>query len=156
GTLTRGSLLPVRWSAIAAGVVLSLALHVSLGLFGAALGFAAEAANSRGLGVLAAAWALASALTASCAGALFATRLAAAGEDARSWPHGVVVWAIALVLGVLLLSGTAAGNAMGAGYLWNGGLVAPSAGRDTGPGSPIDSAAGSAAAASLLGGFSCV
>jgi hypothetical protein len=40
---------------------------------------------------------------------------------------------------------------MGAGFAWNGGMV--DVGRDTGPGAPIDSAAGDAAAASLLGGI---
>jgi hypothetical protein len=155
-TLMRGSLPPVRWSAIASGVSLALALHVCLGLFGASLGFAAESANSRGLGILAALWALLSAFAASCIGAIFAVRLADASDERRALPHGILVWGIGLVIGVLFLSGTLAGSTLGASYIWNGGVIASSAGRDSGPGGAIDSAARDASGASLLGGFACL
>ena len=42
---------------------------------------------------------------------------------------------------------------MGTSYVLNGGVISNDGGRDTGPGSPIDSAARDASAASLLGGL---
>jgi hypothetical protein len=141
-----------RWTAVAAGVSAALALHVCLGLFGAALGFTAESASSRALGAIAALWALGSAFIASCAGAILAARMVA-DDDRTAMLHGLLVWCVALVLGALLLSGTVAGGAMGAGYLWNGGVVPNESGRDAGPGAAIDSATRNAAAGSLLGGF---
>jgi hypothetical protein len=151
--LVRGGLPQVRWSAIAAGVVFALAAHVCLGLFGAALGFAAQGAESRALGIAAGFWALISSFLASLLGASIACRMADAFETRAAWLHGLLVWAGGLVLGALFLSGTLAGTAMGASYIWNGGVVANDAVRDAGPGAAIDGAARDAAAASLLGGF---
>jgi hypothetical protein len=154
--ILRGILPPIRWSAVFVGVAFALAAHVSLGLFGAALGFAAQGNDSRVLGVLAGLWALMSAFAATLLGALTATRIAAAADDRTAWLHGVTVWCVALVTGALFLSGTLAGSAMGASYIWNGGLVANDAALDNGPGAAIDSAAREAAVASLLGGIAAL
>lgn len=151
--LVRGSLPQVRWSAVAAGVLFALAAHVCLGLFGAALGFAAQGAESRALGLLTGFWALISSFAASVLGASIACRMAGALETRAAFMHGLLVWCIGLVAGALFLSGTLAGSAMGTSYIWNGGVVANDAMRDAGPGAAIDSAARDAAAASLLGGF---
>jgi hypothetical protein len=139
--------LHVRWSAIFAGAAVALALQVCLGLFGAALGYGAEAQSSRILGGLGMLWAIGTAFSATMLGAIVASRLAA-GDDTNAFLHASLVWSLALVVGAVLLSGTVVGSTVGAGYLWNGGLV-PSA-RDTGPGTALESAAGSAAGASLL------
>jgi hypothetical protein len=151
--LMRGALPPVRWSAVGAGVAFALAAHVCLGLFGAALGFASEAGDSRALGILAGLWALLSAFVASFLGAAVAARMAAGGDSRSALLHGALVWCVGLVAGALFLSGTLAGSAMGTSYVLNGGVIDNDGGRDTGPGSPIDSAARDAAAASLLGGL---
>jgi hypothetical protein len=155
-TLMRGVLPPVRWSAIAAGVAFALAAHVCLGLFGASLGFASESGDSRALGILAGLWALLSAFASSLIGAIVACRIAAAADGKASALHGLLVWCLGLVVGALFLSGTLAGTAMGASYIWNGGVVANDAARDAGPGAAIDSAARDAAAASLLGGLAAL
>jgi hypothetical protein len=142
----RGSLPAVRWSAVFAGAAVALAVQICMGLFGASLGYAAEARDSRAAGVLAVLWSLCAAFTASLLGALVAARLVAATDSRAIWFHGALVWCFGLIAGVLLLSGTLAATFMGAGYAWEGGVL-----RDTGPGAPLDSAAGDAALASLLG-----
>ena len=154
--LVRGSLPQVRWSAVAAGVLFALAAHVCLGLFGAALGFAAQGEESRALGVAAGFWALISSFVASLIGASVACRMAAGLDSRSSFLHGLLVWCAGLVAGALFLSGTLAGSAMGTSYVWNGGIVANDAARDAGPGAAIDGAARDAAAASLLGGVACL
>jgi len=152
-SLMRGTLPEVRWSAVGAGVAFALAAHVCLGLFGAALGFASEAGDSRVLGVFAGLWALLSGFVASFLGAAVACRISAASDVRTAGLHGLLVWCVSLVVGALFLSGTLAGSAMGTSYVLNGGVVSNDGGRDTGPGSPIDSAAREASVASLLGGL---
>jgi len=154
--IMRGTLPQVRWSAVLAGVAFALGVHVCLGLFGASLGFAAEGRDSRALGFATAAFALMSAFTSAFVGAAIAARLSASMDHRSAFLHGGLVWSVALVAGALFLSGTVAGSAMGTGYLWNGGIVANDGGRDTGPGSPVDSAAREASTASLLGGIAAL
>jgi hypothetical protein len=149
--LMRGRLPFVRWSAVFAGVAMALAVHVCLGLLGAAIGYSAEARDSRALGVLAGLWALMSASTASLLGAVVACRIAAAADNRTAWLHGGLVWSLGLVIGAVFLSGTLAASVTSVSYAWNGGIVADAPARDAGPGEAFDSAAGSAATASLLG-----
>jgi hypothetical protein len=142
--------LHVRWSAVFAGAAVALAFHVCLGLFGSALGYEAEAQGSTILSWAGIFWSIGTAFTAAMLGAIVASRLAS-GDDANALLHSSLVWCLALVTGAIFLSGTIVGNTAGAGFLWNGGLV-PSA-RDTGPGTALEGAAGSAAGASLLAGI---
>lgn len=119
----------VHWSAVIAGVFLALAAHIVMGLIGAALGFAAEPADSEALGAGAAIWALLTPFVASLLGAWLAVRLS--GEDrfavatddkTNSYVHGVLVWCIGLVAGALFLTGTLATGAMTAGTAASGNL----------------------------------
>jgi MFS family permease len=112
----------LHWGAIIAGVLLALAAHVVLGLVGAALGFAAEPADSEALGVGAAMWALVTPFVATLLGAWLACRLAAAHEDRSANLHGVLVWCVGLIAGALFLTGTMATGAMTAGTAASGNL----------------------------------
>jgi hypothetical protein len=112
----------LHWSAIFAGVALALASHIVLGLVGAALGFAAEPADSEGVGAAAAIWALLTPFVATLLGAWLAARMAN-GEDRRSASlHAILVWCIGLIAGALFLTGTAATGAMTAGTAASGNL----------------------------------
>jgi hypothetical protein len=155
-SVMRGSLPHVRWSAVFAGVAVALATHVCLGMFGAALGYGAEAHDSRALGIVAALWAVMVAFTSALMGAIVATRLVAAAEGRGAWLHGTLVWSIALVVGAVLLTSAMAGTTMGVAYAWNGIITPSHAGADTGPGAAIDAAASSAATGSLLGGIAAL
>jgi MFS family permease len=124
-TETGGRALPrIHWSAIAAGVLVALASHIVLGLFGAALGFAAAPADSEALGAGAAIWALITPLVASLLGAWIACRVADQRETAGANLHGVLVWCIGLIAGALFLTGTLASGAMSAGTAASGNVGA--------------------------------
>jgi hypothetical protein len=145
-----GRLPHVRWSPVFAGAAIALATHVCLGLFGAALGYGAEAHDSRALGWLAILLSIGTAFAASMVGAIVATRLAAE-SDGEAMLHASLVWGVGLIAGAVWLSGTLTGGTVGAGYAWNGGII--SSAQDAGPGTAIESAAGSAANASLMAGI---
>jgi hypothetical protein len=147
----RGSLPSVRWSAVLAGVAMALAAQIVLGLVGAALGYAAEARDSRSLGIVAGSWSVMAAFTAALVGAIVTCRIVAASDHRTAWLHGSLVWCLGIVAGAVFLSGPLAGSLMGVSYVWNGGIVSTDDGRNLGAGSPIDSAARDAAVASLLG-----
>lgn len=118
-----GRFLPrLHWSAVIAGVFLALAAHVVLGLIGAALGFAAQPADSRALGVGAAIWALITPFVATLLGAWLAIRLSDERDNASGYVHGILVWSIGLIAGALFLTGTAATGAMTAGTAASGNL----------------------------------
>lgn len=111
----KGALPRVRWGAIAAGVLVSLALHIVLGLFGAGLGLAADPADSNAVGAGAAIWGLLIPLVASFCGAYVATRMAASLHPTSGVLHGSIVWCIGLIAGAIFLTGTAAFGAIAAG-----------------------------------------
>jgi MFS family permease len=120
-----GRFLPrLHWSAVIAGVFLALAAHVVLGLIGAALGFAAEPADSEALGAGAAAWGLVTPFVASLLGAWLAVRLSGEEDKVGSNVHGILVWCIGLIAGALFLTGTLATGAMSAGTAASGNLGA--------------------------------
>jgi len=102
------------------------------------------------MGWLAIAWSIGTAFAASMMGAIVATRLAAI-TDGEAMLNGALVWCVGLIAGAVFLSGTLTGGTVGAGYAWNGGII--TAAPDAGPGTAIQSAAGSAANASLLAGI---
>ncbi len=124
----------LAWQPIIAGVLLALAVHVVLGLVGAALGLAAEPTDSRSLGALAGFWGLVTPLIASLLGAWLACRLAAIEEVKATNLHGVMVWCIGLIAGALFLTGTAASGALTAGTAASGnaGFVQRMTGRPVG------------------------
>lgn len=112
----------LHWSAIAAGVLLALAVHIVMGLIGAAIGFAAAPADSEGVGIGAAIWGLLTPFVASLLGAWLAIRLAGEEDRAGGYVHGVLVWCIGLIAGALFLTGTLASSAMSAGTAASGNL----------------------------------
>lgn len=111
----------IHWSAVIAGVFFALGAHIVMGLIGAALGFAAEPADSKALGAGAAAWALLTPFVATLVGAWLAIRMSGGGKTS-DYVHGILVWCIGLVAGALFLTGTAATGAMTAGTAASGNL----------------------------------
>jgi len=126
GTEAAGGPFPPRlhWSAVVAGVFLALAAHVVMGLIGAAIGLAAEPADSEALGAGAAFWALLTPFVASLLGAWLAVRLSGERDGFGSSLHGILVWCIGLIAGALFLTGTLATGAMSAGTAASGNLGA--------------------------------
>jgi hypothetical protein len=110
----------LSWGPVIAGVLLALATHVVLGLIGAAIGFAAQPADSAALGAAAAAWGLVTPFVATLLGAWLATRMAGAWDTAGANLHGVMVWCIGLLAGAIFLTGTLAAGAMTAGTAASG------------------------------------
>jgi hypothetical protein len=110
----------LAWAPIIAGVFLAVAGHVVMGLIGAALGMAAEPADSSALGALAGFWALITPLVATWLGAWLTCRLAGIEEVRSTNLHGVMVWCIGLIAGALFLTGTTASGAMSAGTAASG------------------------------------
>jgi hypothetical protein len=110
----------LSWGPVIAGVLLALAAHVVLGLIGAAIGFAAEPADSRAVGAGAAVWGLITPLVATALGAWLAVRLAGRDDEAGSNLHGVMVWCIGLIAGAIFLAGTAASGTMALGTAASG------------------------------------
>jgi hypothetical protein len=113
----------LHWSAVIAGVCLAIAVHIVMGLIGAALGFVAEPADSEGIGAAAAIWALITPFVATLLGAWLACRMAGAEEDTRAANvHGILVWCIGLIAGAVFLTGTLAAGAVSAGTAASGNL----------------------------------
>jgi hypothetical protein len=121
---TRGAWPRVQWGPVVAGVLCALAVQVVLGLFGAAFGFAARPADSKGLGFLAATWALLTPLVASFIGAVVAVRVAGDRREAGALLHGALVWAIGVVAGAIFLTGAIASGGMTAGTALSGNVGA--------------------------------
>lgn len=105
----------LSWGPVIAGVLLALAAHVVLGLIGAAIGFAAEPADSGALGAGAAIWAILTPLVATALGAWLAVRMAGREDAAGSMLHGLMVWCVGLLAGAIFLAGTGASGLMAAG-----------------------------------------
>jgi hypothetical protein len=126
GTETvRGRFFPrLHWSAILAGVLLALAVHIVMGLIGAAIGFAAAPADSEALGAGAGIWALITPFVATLLGAWLAVRLTGDEDRAGANVHGVLVWCAGLIAGAIFLTGTLATGAMSAGTAASGNLAA--------------------------------
>jgi hypothetical protein len=115
----------VHWGAVVAGALLAIGVHIVMGLIGAAMGLAAQPADSRALGAGAAIWALLTPFVATVCGAWFAIRLSGEVNDRASiYVHGILVWCIGLIAGALFLTGTGATGAMTAGAAASGNLGA--------------------------------
>jgi hypothetical protein len=109
----RGALPSVRWSSIISGALCAIAIHIVMGLFGTAMGFAASPADSRGLGGVAVLWAILTPLVATFIGAYVAVRLSGNMHKASNILHGVLVWCIGLIAGALFLSTVLTGAGSG-------------------------------------------
>lgn len=129
-TRTAGAIPAPRWGAIAAGAVVALAVQWTIGAFAGALGAAARARDSAGLGVLAGLAAIVVAFVALAVGAWLAVRLSATLHPGGATLHGVLVWALVLLATAPLsalggrLEWTAAEGARGAAAVGIAALVA--------------------------------
>jgi hypothetical protein len=92
--------LQMRWSAVLAGVVVAMALQVSLYVLGVAIGLAAwdSVGSVRSVGLGAAAWFFASILLSLFVGGMTASHVAGVSRRSEGVLHGVVVWGMALLV----------------------------------------------------------
>ncbi|EAU41526.1 hypothetical protein FP2506_13874 [Fulvimarina pelagi HTCC2506] len=110
----------IAWGAVIAGVILAVAIQLMLGLLGLGLGFGGLPGTDRSVTALASAagiYSLVAALTGLFVGAFATSRFAGLSEKIDSILHGLVTWAVATLLVVLVLGGTASsvlGGAFGA------------------------------------------
>ncbi|GEJ58040.1 hypothetical protein [Anaeromyxobacter diazotrophicus] len=156
--LTRGAWPRVQWGPVIAGVLCAIACHIVLGLFGAAFGFAAGPADSKGIGIGAGIWGLLTPFAASLAGAWVAVRIAAEREEAGAVLHGAMVWAIGLIAGAIFLTGVLSSGAMTLGTAASGNVGARAVERRDTPGNRAraqataeDAAKGAAAGSGAAG-----
>ena len=96
----------VRWSAIFAGTAVAVGVWLLLQVFGMGAGLAAidtdNAGSLRGVGIGTSVWSLLAPLIAMFIGGWVAGKLAATRDDRIGGLHGVIVWALTSVLGVML------------------------------------------------------
>ncbi len=96
----------VRWSAIFAGTAVGVGVWLLLQIFGMGAGLAAvdadHAGSLRDVGIGTSVWSLVAPLIAIFAGGWIAARLAATRDEKVGGLHGVIVWALTSVLGVML------------------------------------------------------
>jgi hypothetical protein len=96
----------VRWSAIFAGTAVAVGVWLLLQVFGMGAGLAAidtdHAGSLRGVGIGTSVWSLLAPLIAMFVGGWVAGKLAATRDDKVGGLHGVVVWALTSVAGVML------------------------------------------------------
>ena len=108
----------VSWPAIFAGVVLTVAVEAALGMLGAGigLGLAAPAQNpdANTLGTGGAVWFLASTVIALLVGSYAAARLAGIPTRFDGVLHGLVIWAVTLLVTAWLLTSAIGGVVGGA------------------------------------------
>lgn len=119
----------ISWSAVIAGVVLVMALEVLLGVLGAGIGFgmmhpgSADTPDATAFATGAGIWSLGTTLLALLVGGWAAARLAAVGSRKDGMLHGLVIWALSLLLAVWLLA-----SAVGGALSLFGGLAASAGG----------------------------
>lgn len=118
----------VSWPAIFSGVVLVLAVEVLLNMLGAGVGLSLVNPNgggtpdARGFGIGAGIWWFASTVIALVFGCYVAARLAGVATRFDGMLHGLVIWGLALLLTVYLLS-TAVGSVIGGAFTLVGDTV---------------------------------
>jgi MFS family permease len=95
----------VRWSAIFAGTAVAVGLWILLQIFGMGAGLAAvdtdRLGSLRGVSIGTTVWSLLAPLIAMFIGGFVAGKLADTRDDRMGMLHGVIVWALTSVLGVL-------------------------------------------------------
>lgn len=108
----------VRWSAVFAGAAVAVALWVVLQLIGMGAGLTAvdlyDDGSLRNVGVGTTVWSLIAPLLAMFAGGLVAGRLASTFDQKVAAHHGLIVWAIASLGGVLAVAWLVSAIAHGA------------------------------------------
>lgn len=131
----------VDWGAILAGAAVATAIALALVAFGSTLGLSltsfSDAASMPGVGVVIAIglWLLWLQVTASLGGGYVAGRLRRRLHDAvrhesdmRDGMHGLVVWAVGILIGSLMAAWIATIGSMGAATVGSGAAANPSAG----------------------------
>ncbi|WIM09236.1 hypothetical protein [Enhydrobacter sp.] len=126
GQLT-GVVKRVSWPAIFSGVVLVLAVEVLLDMLGAGIGLGlvnpgGDTPDARGLGIGAGLWWFASTVIALLFGCYVAARLAGVATRFDGALHGLVIWGLALLITIYLLS-TAVGSVIGGAFTLVGDTV---------------------------------
>ena len=114
----------VDWGAILAGTVIASAITLVLTGFGSAIGlslaspFAGKGLSAIAIGIAAALWVLWVAVTSLMAGGYVTGRMRQRANDAtshetniRDGAHGLVVWALSVIIGAMLAAGSIAGVA---------------------------------------------
>jgi hypothetical protein len=116
-TTASGIVRRVSWGAILAGVVVALVLQLLLGVLGIGIGAAvldpAAASPLEGFGIGAAVWLTLTTVIALFAGGWVAGHLSGAPRGTESILHGVVAWALALLL-TFSAAGAFIGGTLGA------------------------------------------
>lgn len=129
----------IRWSAVFAGAAVACGIWILLQVFGMGAGLAAvdtdNAGSLKGVGIGTTVWSLLAPLIAMFIGGYIAGKLAGSRDEKLGALHGVVVWALTSVLGVLatvsLVSALVAGAARagGAAVSATGSVVSSAAGQ---------------------------
>lgn len=98
----------VRWSAVLAGAAVSVGLWIFLQVLGMGIGLSAvdtdDAGSLRGAALGTGLWTAIAPILALFAGGLVAGRVSGVRDRVHNGLHGVIVWALALVIGVLALA----------------------------------------------------
>jgi hypothetical protein len=118
----------VRWSAIFAGTAVAVGLWILLQIFGMGAGLAAvdtdRLGSLRGISIGTTVWSLLAPLIAMFVGGWVAGKLAGTLDDRMGMLHGVIVWALTSVLGVMatvsLVSALASGVAHSSAVIYDG------------------------------------
>jgi len=110
----------LSWGAVFAGLVVAIALQLTLTLLGAAIGFSAwQPGESTGaLGVGAAIWAIVSVLLSLFIGGRTTGRLAGILTRTDGILHGILLWALSTIVAVWLLASGAARSQAGPPAWW--------------------------------------
>lgn len=115
----------MRWSAVFAGAIVSVALWVLLQMLGMGIGLAAihvdDAGSLRDGGIGTTVWTVVAPFIAMFVGGVIAGRLAASRERTVGAMHGFVMWALTSLLGILATVSMVSMLASGA---WRAGVVA--------------------------------
>jgi hypothetical protein len=115
GTVLTSARPRISWSAVIAGVVLVMAIEILLGVLGAGIGLgmlrpgSAAAPDAGDFATGAGAWSLVSTVLALLIGSWAAARLAGVVSRGDGMLHGLVIWALALLVTVYLLSAAVGG-----------------------------------------------
>ena len=123
-----GARVRVSWSAIFCGVVLVVAIQIALAILGTGVGLGlinpghADSASASSLGSGAGVWWLVSTILSLIAGSYVAARLAGVASRLDGAMHGMVVWGLALLLTVYLIT-TAVGGLIGGAFSAVGGTL---------------------------------
>ncbi len=123
-----GTRVRVSWSAIFCGVVLVVAIQIALAILGTGVGLGlinpghADSASASSLGSGAGIWWLVSTILSLIAGSYVAARLAGVASRLDGAMHGLVVWGLALLLTVYLIT-TAVGGLVGGAFSALGGTL---------------------------------